>query len=438
MSESFAVAVTTQKVVLSKELGKPQTGTATYIITNKTVNRLEGRVKIVPLNNSMGDWFSIDNLDMERTYAPNETYNVVVIISVPSSVSAGTYQFRLDAFSVDNPEDDYTEGQIVEFEVSQIIEKKVNWLLPLIIGVVLLMIAIVTFSILTSQKKIKVPPITGLSYRQAVDSLKKLSLTDSLIPGFFPTDTNEWLVVDQQPANGARVEKKTKINLTIEPGVVVPNVIGQTETAGKNILESNGFTTAKAGVRDIGTAVGTIIETKPAAGFISGKGKNIRYFIDGIPESCLDFKTENLEIRPNGSLFVLTDGTKKIKVFPNSADADRVFQIIQHYRINRFCFMNDPVLGQHVLEYWVNGDKAPEGVIAGEDCNRFDPASLIVRTIILGDRQLFLLQAGPFIKLGTFKSRSEAETARKLFVKYGFNQFCFVGSPDPSMTYYRK
>ena len=436
MAESFAVVTINPKINLSKnESGKPQTGNATFVVTNKTTVAVKGRIKLLPLGSLKLEWLSVDQKNVERQFAPNETHNIIVNVNVPPMTSPGMYQFRLDVFSEENPEDDYTEGQIVEFEVTPIIVKKVNWFLPVIIIVAIVMSLIVIFVIVTTPKKIKVPAITGISYRQAADSLSKIGLLDSIVPGLLPVDTNDWIVQDQQPASGARVEKKIKIALTMQPGVEVPNVIGQAEAAGKSVLESKGFTAIKIGERDIGGAVGTIVETQPVAGIIAKKGDQIQYLIRRPPvvdvtEDCIGFRTESLEIRAEGTVFLLTDGSSRMKLFPNRPEAERALKIIHLYGINKHCFVGRP---DPALEYWLNGDQGPQGEIENEDCISFNPDNLSIRPF----GTLFLLVDGSH-SLVSFPNVNEAETARKIILKYRFNQFCFVGRPDPSMTYFRR
>ena len=151
----------------------------------------------------------------------------------------------------------------------------------------------------------------------------------------------------------------------------------------------------------------------------------------GISEDCIAFEAERAEVRRYSSSWKLVDGTLWLKDFgDNEAEARRALEIIQHYGMNRQCFVGRP---DPSLEYYLHGDQVPAGPLTGEDCTTFDPDRISVviangrYTIIEGDKRL----------LDFGRNKSEAMKALKLIRTYGFTHLCFVGRPQPSFTYFR-
>ena len=86
------------------------------------------------------------------------------------------------------------------------------------------------------------------------------------------------------------------------------------------------------------------------------------------------------------------------------------------------------------MMYWLTAaGRAPTGQLSGEDCIAFDRAHLAV--VEIGGRWKvvegthWLLDFGP--------GQGNAIAALHFIRKYAFDQICFVGRPDPSMTYFK-
>jgi uncharacterized protein YkwD len=151
----------------------------------------------------------------------------------------------------------------------------------------------------------------------------------------------------------------------------------------------------------------------------------------GLSEDCIAFDADRAEVRRYSASWKLVFGTLWLKDFgDNEKEARRAQQIIQHYGMNKQCFVGRP---DPSMEYYLAGDDAPAGPLPGEDCTSFDPdrISLVIAngryTIIEGDN--WLLDFG--------RNKSEALKALKLIRTYQFTHLCFVGRPDPSFTYFR-
>ena len=119
----------------------------------------------------------------------------------------------------------------------------------------------------------------------------------------------------------------------------------------------------------------------------------------------------------------------------SKAEADRVLEIINHYKLAAMCFVGRPTCGDvQPMMYWItDAGAAPHGSMPGEDCLVFDPANLTV--IEVGGR--WKVAEGAHWLLDFGPGHGNAVAALHFIRKYGFNEICFVGRPGPSMTYFK-
>lgn len=119
----------------------------------------------------------------------------------------------------------------------------------------------------------------------------------------------------------------------------------------------------------------------------------------------------------------------------SKAEADRILEIIKHYKLASMCFVGRPRCGDvQPMMYWLtDAGAAPRGSLAGEDCIPFDPDHLAV--IEVGGR--WKVAEGAHWLLDFSAGRGNAVAALHFIRKYRFNEMCFVGRPDPSMTYFK-
>jgi len=123
--------------------------TTVFTVTNATSRPVRGVVKVKPLGNTQAQWLKIDG-ETERDFPAGGTHQFTVTFSRPKPPTPATAQpaesfpFRLDAISAINPDEDFTEGQVVTVEVpEQKVEppkKPFPWLWIIIGAVVLLII----------------------------------------------------------------------------------------------------------------------------------------------------------------------------------------------------------------------------------------------------------------------------------------------------------
>lgn len=149
-------------------------------------------------------------------------------------------------------------------------------------------------------------------------------------------------------------------------------------------------------------------------------------------EDCISFNPATTEVRQTGGRWKMVDGNHWILDFGgNKAEAERALKIVKHYGFNSQCFVGRP---DPSLTYWrVNGN-APVGPAPGEDAIGFNPDTIEVKQI----NGRWKIVDGSHWILDFEGNENEARTSFKVIKKYGFRYICFVGRPDPSMTYFRK
>jgi hypothetical protein len=148
-------------------------------------------------------------------------------------------------------------------------------------------------------------------------------------------------------------------------------------------------------------------------------------------EDCVPLPAD-LALHRVGEQWRLTDGTgsRWIKMFDEVSEARQAFSTIRHYGMDSLCFVGRP--GPSV-EYLLVGGQAPQGALRGEDCIAFDPASLQVRP----DGNRWLLTDGRS-RMKVFDDRDEADLTLAIIRHHGFTRTCYIGRPQPSMTYFRR
>ncbi|UCE26067.1 MAG: hypothetical protein JSW52_06790 [Candidatus Coatesbacteria bacterium] len=148
-------------------------------------------------------------------------------------------------------------------------------------------------------------------------------------------------------------------------------------------------------------------------------------------EDCVSFDPGKIEVKEVEGSWKIVEGDHLIMDFgSNKEEAYAAYDIIKYYGITSHCFVGRP--DPSMVYYLVNG-KAPTGPYEAEDCIPFDPDKIEVKEIegswkiVEGDN--WILDFGD--------KKDEADLAYSIIKKYGFTHICFVGRPDPSMTYFR-
>lgn len=131
----------------------------------------------------------------------------------------------------------------------------------------------------------------------------------------------------------------------------------------------------------------------------------------------------------------IQDGSTMIKHFSNAANANKGLQVIRHYGMT-----SQNVIGS--MEYFLVGNKAPTGALAGASELAINPAiyqvSLDVPTA--GDWAITEVVGNNINVIVNFSAaRNEAYSALSVMTQLGFTKLCWVGGSrqQPEMMYFR-
>lgn len=187
-------------------------GAIAFTVANASGKPLRGRVKLVPQDPSQLGWLTLA-CEPELDFAAGGTQQFPVQLAAPAGSKPGNYTFRLDAFSVQNPDEDYAQGATVAFTVREAKKPKpFPWWIVAVAAVVLIGGGITAWLLL---RGVTVPDLTGMTQDAATTALTsdnlKLAATNTTV-----TDsTKVGKVVSQSPAAGQSVKSGSTVNVQI-------------------------------------------------------------------------------------------------------------------------------------------------------------------------------------------------------------------------------
>jgi beta-lactam-binding protein with PASTA domain len=213
MSRVFAITTTTDRISLNAD-GK---GEVTFTITNSSARMIRGQLKIRPLEETKSDWLKIVG-DVERDLSPAATQQVVVKVHVPGAMPTGKFSFRVDVISVENPDEDYTEGPVIALKVGlpERPAKPFPWWILIVVCVSLVLVSVLIYLLIPKKRDIPdviVPVVINKSFSEAEQLVIARGLTVEKDAKEDP-DAKEEKVIDQDPKEGS-IKKGSQIKLTV-------------------------------------------------------------------------------------------------------------------------------------------------------------------------------------------------------------------------------
>jgi hypothetical protein len=113
MAALFDITAAQSKVDLDNNLR----GEVSFTVTNTSGSFLRGRAIIAALESTSPNWLRLEG-QAEHNFEPGGIRQYDVQIAVPSSVPAGSYLLRMDMVDIRNPDDLFTLGPVVRFDVT--------------------------------------------------------------------------------------------------------------------------------------------------------------------------------------------------------------------------------------------------------------------------------------------------------------------------------
>lgn len=150
MARPFAITSSSEAL----RLGSDGHGEASFTVTNTTARSLGTRLVVRPLGGSQAAWFT-PPLETEIGLEPGKTTQHSVRLAVPPGVGSGKFTFRLDAVSIERPDEDFTEGPPISFELTATpapAAKPFPWWILVVAGVVLLLVTAVVLALVLGRK----------------------------------------------------------------------------------------------------------------------------------------------------------------------------------------------------------------------------------------------------------------------------------------------
>ncbi|MEM7234289.1 MAG: dockerin type I repeat-containing protein [Planctomycetota bacterium] len=150
-----------------------------------------------------------------------------------------------------------------------------------------------------------------------------------------------------------------------------------------------------------------------------------------VAQDCVPVQTDTLRIAERNGRFIVEDGRRSSFLAGQSREeAERAIEIAQHYGMDQMCFVGRP---NPSMVYWLVDGAAPQGSLTGEDCIGLNPTTASVE--FTGGE--WKLVDGSSWLLGFGNSQEEAEEALSIIREHSFDRLCFVGRPNPLMTYWK-
>ncbi len=240
MANPFAITVPSNTLLLNE---KRQAQVA-FSVTNLSGRPLRGRALLKSDKAEANAWLTVDD-EAERDFAIAETKQYVVRIAVPNDAPAGFAPFRLDMVGVDNPDENFTQGPTVTFQVPAPLPKSppFPWWIILVALALLIVIGVVIFLLTRGggepstptavstappistpttapPSNVAVPSLIDLSLKDAQDRLAKVGLRVGQVTKKGTLTKKSEIVLDQNPRAGIVVGPNTGIDLTVEATVL--------------------------------------------------------------------------------------------------------------------------------------------------------------------------------------------------------------------------
>jgi beta-lactam-binding protein with PASTA domain len=246
-------------------------GESSITVTNVASGRIDGRIRIVPSGQTKIDWLTISetpadpgakpsaNREIEGAFVPNESRQYVVRIAVPADAPSGSYQFRTDAYAVDEPDETCARGPDITVNVQRekaaVVKKFPMWI-PIAAGIAILLAGGIVTTILLLKKEpaahvepapitVTVPNVIGVQLEEA----RKVLATGNLVPQSVTERSDgkaAGTVLDQDPKPEAVVDPNTPVALIVEAtkkpiAIKVPRVVDMSQDEAKKALAQSGL-----------------------------------------------------------------------------------------------------------------------------------------------------------------------------------------------------
>lgn len=190
-------------------------GEMAFTASNVSGRPVRGRAKLVPQDAAAKAWLSVVG-ESERDFPASGTQQFTVKVAVPAGSKPGKYNFRLDVVSVQNPDEDYTQGPNVAISVTlpPPAPKPFPWWILVVAAVLLLAIGGVVWYFMRPGA-VEVPKIVASSPDAAMKALSDNHLEGKQDGEEHTGTVSPGLVSSQDPRPTSDTHVKAPANSTV-------------------------------------------------------------------------------------------------------------------------------------------------------------------------------------------------------------------------------
>jgi hypothetical protein len=217
MPGPFTITAATNSV----QLDSNRQGEATFTVFNGSGRPLRGQARLKAEDPAATGWLSLAG-EAERDFDIAAAQQLTVQIQVPPDAPTGSYPFRLDMVGVENPDELYTEGPTVTFQVSEEKEEEEPfpwWIVGVIAGVLVTAGIILAIVLSNGKDTVTVPQVRGETIADAAQAIENEGLQIAPLP---QVEASEEIgaarIVRTEPDGGDEVAEDTEVILVISSG----------------------------------------------------------------------------------------------------------------------------------------------------------------------------------------------------------------------------
>lgn len=149
-------------------------------------------------------------------------------------------------------------------------------------------------------------------------------------------------------------------------------------------------------------------------------------------EDCVPFNPDRIRVRYVRGGWKIVEGRQWIMDFGDSErNARRAQRVIGRYGLTKHCFVGRP---KPSMVYFLAGGDIPSGALRREDCVAFDPRDVEARRI----RGRWRIVDGSRRIMDFGRNENQALDALYVIQRNRATRMCYVGRPNPGMTYLRR
>ena len=281
MESPFAITTTTQHM----PLGVTRQGAVVFNVYNAGAETLHGRALVHAGDPGTAGWFRIES-EAERPFGVKATEQVTVQIAPPADAAPGRYTFRLDVVSIEDPDEHYSEGPAVTFDVAPPPPPKpFPWWIVAVAGAV---VVAVVLAIVLWPRRVTLPEVAGQTQAAAEALLDEACGKKACLEVSIERRANDLYeagkAIGTEPRKETKVRRGSAVILFVSRGpdkVKVPAVDDRAEDIARNMIRERGLVPSDSVEKENHGTIekGRVTRTEPPAGESVDRGTRVTLVI---------------------------------------------------------------------------------------------------------------------------------------------------------------